>query len=211
MTKKARWMVSLLAACCLATAAHAETTARAWLRQADNNPELKAKLTAKGKDAAFFCFNCHGDGGISRLTEVPNLAAQHPTYIINQIEAFLSGMRKDEFMQGLMKVLNEEEKAAIALYFSSAIPRPAASKPGPRAAEGRHLYVEYCERCHLPDASGSESFPRLAGQQGDYMRISLKRYMDMSGERLYPPMTGAVRQMGANNIDAIVDYLSAKH
>lgn len=209
MTRKARWLVSLVLACCLGTAAHAQTTARALLRQAENNPELKAELIAKGKQAAFFCFNCHGEGGISRLTEVPNLAAQHPAYIINQIEAFLSGMRKDEFMQGLMKVLNEEEKAAVALYFASSTPKPAVATPGPQAQLGKQMYVEYCERCHLSDASGTESFPRLAGQQTDYMRLSLKRYLDMSGERLYPPMTGAVRQMGEKNIEAIVDYLSA--
>lgn len=185
--------------------------ARTLVDQASADPQLQATLTQSGKQAAAFCMNCHGETGNSKLSDVPNLAGQHPTYVLDQIEAFLSGRRKNEFMQGLMKVLSEEDKATIALYFANAEPVPAVAQAGPRASEGAAHFAQHCARCHREDAGGEASFPRLAGQQPDYLRLSLKRYLDMSGERLYPPMTGAVRALGVDKIDAVVDYLSSKH
>lgn len=183
--------------------------ARTQVREAMADPVKRAGFAAEGARAAFFCTNCHGENGISTMREVPNLAAQHPDYLLDQIEAFLSGKRKDDFMQGLMKVLNEDEKARIAVFYATALPRPAIAEAGPRAAEGAAHYAKLCARCHRDDAGGDASFPRLAGQQPEYLRTSLRRYMDMSGERLYPPMTGAVRQLGPGNIDAVVEYLSS--
>lgn len=184
--------------------------ARAQVQQAMADPAKRGQYAAEGARAAFFCANCHGDNGISKMRDVPNLAAQHPDYLLDQIEAFLSGKRKDAFMQGLMKVLSEDEKARIAVFYATAAAQPAIAEAGPRAAEGAAHFTRLCARCHREDAGGEASFPRLAGQQPEYLRTSLKRYMDMSGERLYPPMTGAVRQLGAANIDAVVDYLSSR-
>jgi cytochrome c553 len=192
----------------MATSAGAADKAADLVRQAAANPELRQTLIAEGSKAAFFCANCHGDVGISRYTNVPNLAGQHPAYTLTQIGLFLSGERKDDFMQGLMKVLNEREKAAIALMYDS-LTVPPATQPGPLAGTGAKLYQQHCARCHQDDAHGSETFPRLAGQQPDYLKISLRRYLTQSGERFYAPMTGAVMQLGGRNIDAVVDYLSS--
>ncbi|HRD33779.1 MAG TPA: c-type cytochrome [Rhodocyclaceae bacterium] len=185
--------------------------ARALVERASADPQLHASLAESGKKAAAFCMNCHGETGNSTLPDVPNLAGQHPAYVLDQIEAFLAGRRKNDFMQGLMKVLSEEEKATIALFFASAEPVPAVAQAGPKARDGAAHFTELCARCHRADAGGEASFPRLAGQQPEYLRLSLKRYLDMSGERLYPPMTGAVRTLGADRIDAVVDYLSSMH
>lgn len=185
--------------------------ARTLVEQASADPQLHATLVESGRQAAAFCMNCHGETGNSKLPDVPNLAGQHPAYVLDQIEAFLAGKRKNDFMQGLMKVLSEEDKATIALFFANAQPVPAIAQAGPRAGEGAAKFAELCSRCHREDAGGDASFPRLAGQQPDYLRLSLKRYLDMSGERIYPPMTGAVRALGADKIDAMVDYLSSKH
>ncbi|MBS0345358.1 MAG: c-type cytochrome [Proteobacteria bacterium] len=162
-----------------------------------------------GRKASFFCANCHGETGLSKYTEVPNLAGQHPAYVLNQIDAFLTGKRKDPFMQGLMKVLKDEEKASIAVFYAAQPVVPAVSMGGPRAAEGRALFDRNCARCHGAEAKGAETFPRLAGQQAEYLRRSLTRYLTMSGERIYPPMTAAVTGLGEQNIEAVVQYLSA--
>jgi cytochrome c553 len=162
-----------------------------------------------GKKAAFFCANCHGETGLSKYGEVPNLAGQHPVYILSQIDAFLAGARKDAFMQGLMKVLNAEEKANIAVFFAAQSVIPSVATPGPLAASGREMFQKNCSRCHGIDARGGENFPRLAGQQAEYLRRNIKRYLDQSGERAYPPMTAAVTGLGAKNIEAVVDYLSS--
>lgn len=204
------FFVRFLMACGLATAAasvSAESAVQLVARAATDGA-LHQTLVAEGGRAAFFCANCHGEAGISKYSNVPNLAGQHPAYVLHQIEAFLSGARKDDFMQGLMKVLNEREKAAIALMYASR-PVPPVSEPGPTAARGGKLFQQHCARCHQADAHGAQDFPRLAGQQPDYLKISLKRYLNQSGERFYAPMTAAVTQLGERNIDAVVDYLSS--
>ncbi|THF62819.1 c-type cytochrome [Pseudothauera nasutitermitis] len=193
----------------VATTASSADRAADLVNKSRSDAALQETLVAEGRKAAFFCANCHGDAGISRFTNVPNLAGQHPDYVLTQIEAFLSGARKDEFMQGLMRVLNEREKAAIALMYSS-MPVIPATEPGPRAASGGQHFQQLCARCHQTDAHGGKDFPRLAGQQPDYLRLSLKRYLTMSGERFYPPMTAAVAQLGAQNIDAMVEFLSSQ-
>ena len=162
-----------------------------------------------GRKAAFFCANCHGETGLSKYGEVPNLAGQHPGYVLGQIDAFLNGRRKDAFMQGLMKVLNAEEKANIAVFFAAQPVTPSVATPGPLAAGGREMFQKNCSRCHGTDARGGENFPRLAGQQAEYLRRNIRRYLDMSGERTYPPMTAAVTGLGEKNIEAVVDYLSS--
>lgn len=195
---------------CLAFAARGADTAAQILAQNAAGPAARA-LAEEGRKAAFFCANCHGETGNSKHAQVPNLAGQHPAYVLNQIDAFLTGKRKDDFMQGLMKVLSERDKAAIALYYANSAVTPALAKAPPAAARGGELYAKLCARCHQDDAGGAATFPRLAGQQPEYLRLSLKRYLVQSGERFYAPMTAAVIQLGEPNIDAVVAYLAAKH
>lgn len=183
--------------------------ARGYVDSALADAAERETLVQEGKAATFFCANCHGEYGTSQIPMVPNLAGQNPIYVLSQIEAFLNGTRKNAFMEGLMKMLSERDKAAIAMFYTDARPVPAAEIAGPRAAEGAAHYAELCARCHQPDAHGTESYPRLAGQRMDYLQISLKRYLTMSGERIHPAMTGAVRQLGEKNIEAVVQYLSS--
>ncbi len=183
--------------------------AREHLDRGVADPLERETLINEGRSAAFFCANCHGEEGNSRLPDVPNLAGQNPIYILNQIQAFVTGKRQNAFMEGLMKVLNEREKAAIAMYFSSGRGEPAVNAPGPLAMMGEQQYLLHCASCHRPDAHGAEQFPRLAGQQPEYLRASLTRYLRDSGERNYPAMTEAVRRLGESNIEGVVQYLSS--
>ena len=180
----------------------------ARLREVDRDPKLYEQYFRTGKRVAAFCANCHGEGGMSKYAEVPNLAGQHPIYVLGQIDAFLAGKRKDAFMQGLMKVLSAEEKAQVSVFYAAQAVTPAGTPSTARAAEGRDHFERHCVRCHGADARGGENFPRLAGQQPEYLRRSLQRYLKVSGERIYPPMTAAVSGLGEKNIEAVVEYLA---
>lgn len=191
--------------------AHAQgAKAAQLLQELATRPEQGAALADEGRKAASFCANCHGDSGNSKLGEVPNLAGQHPAYVLNQVEAFATGKRKDPFMEGLMRALSEREKAGVSLFYAQQAVTPARAQAGAAAARGAELYAKHCARCHQDDARGAETFPRLAGQQPEYLRISLKRYLKQTGERFYAPMTAAVMQLGENNIEAVVAYLASK-
>lgn len=170
--------------------------------------EQKTAIEA-GRKVAQFCTNCHGEQAGSRYAELPNLAGQHPLFLLNQFDQFRSGRRIDTFMQGLVKALSPEEKANVVMYYTNLPAPPALATPGPRAAEGAQLFARNCARCHGPDARGGENFPRLAGQQPEYLRSSLRRYLKGGPERIYPPMTAAVMGLGEQNIEAVVSHLSS--
>ncbi|MDR2678186.1 MAG: cytochrome c4, partial [Zoogloeaceae bacterium] len=104
---------------CLAGASAVVHAEDARIRALTRNPAAHQAAIEGGKKASFFCVNCHGNNGISNLSDVPNLAGQNPDYVLVQTRKFGNGQRKDEFMQGLIKVLSEEQKVQIALFYAA--------------------------------------------------------------------------------------------
>jgi len=145
---------------------------------------------------------------LASLSSNPETAAPAEPKIDAQGRAYATGKRKNEFMQGLVKMLDERSRQAITHFYASTPVTPMIA-PGPLAERGAALYAKNCARCHQADARGAEGFPRLAGQQQDYLRINLKRYLTQSGERLYTPMTAAVTMLGEDNFEAVTQYLTS--
>lgn len=162
-----------------------------------------------GRSIAAFCANCHGDSGVSKMPEVPNLAGQNPAYLLEQIRKFGSGERKDQFMQGLIKAMKDEERLQVAAYFAS-MSVPAGKAEAAAVTRGKEFYTKLCARCHGDKAHGNETIPRLAGQQAEYLKKSVARYRDNSGERIYPLMQIATAGLKNEDIAAVAAYLSAQ-
>ena len=200
---------ALLIGACTGTAFAGNEAVMQLIAKAAADPATRTALVREGDAAAFFCKNCHGDKGIARYPEVPNLASQNPAYIVSQIDAFLSGKRRNEFMQGLMKVLGDREKAAIALFYANQPPTPAVAPPPPAATVGAGHYKRLCVACHQADGYGTETFARIAGQQPTYLRLSMKRYLARSGERTNAEMSASITQLGEANIESVVQYMAS--
>lgn len=167
---------------------------------------LRAAVEA-GKKESFFCANCHGEDGNSRDPAVPNLAGQNPAYLLEQIRKFGSGERKDPFMQGLIKVLKEEERFRIALYYAEAKVAPGKADPA-LATRGKDLFARLCVRCHGEAAKGNETIPRLAGQRVPYLQTTIARYRDRTGERNNQLMAIATGGLRNDDIAALANYLA---
>jgi cytochrome c553 len=108
----------LFLACLLAAAsvfAQPDTTSQERLKVISADPAAQRSAIEAGKKLTFFCANCHGEAGVSKTPEVPNLAGQNPAYLLEQIRKFGAGERKDQFMQGLIKVLKDEERVQVAM------------------------------------------------------------------------------------------------
>jgi len=198
--------LSLLTAAVPVMAAGAGDVASILAGMASDRKARDAAIEA-GEKTASFCANCHGQRGVSAIPDVPNLAAQHPAYLLRQIESFVAGTRKNAFMEGLMKALSPQERAQLVIYYTTRPAPEGASSEAALVATGQKAFAQLCARCHGADAHGDANVPRLAGQQDKYLRISLKRYLTMSGERIYPPMTAEVTKLGENRIEAMVAYL----
>jgi len=159
-----------------------------------------------GKSKAAVCAACHGATGHSAIEMYPNLAGQHADYIVKQLKAFKSGVRKDPVMAPMAAGLTEQDMADLGAFFA-AQPRtvggvaatdiatdatqvqaaPVVPAIVGDAAAGRALYengdesrsVAACIGCH-GDKGNSEVliYPNLAKQHPEYIEKQLKHFKE---------------------------------
>ncbi len=140
----------------------------------------------------FRCDGCHGmdgNGTSPPLPEYPKLAGLDADYIVKQLEDFTTDLRPSPFMTPFAIRLDEEQRQAVAAWFSSQTMRPEPPRDPELVARGEVLHFEgnpdsgvpACAGCHGDDARGQPRFPRLAGQHPDYAYREMKRFK--TGER----------------------------
>src|ERR1039457_954371 len=82
------------------------------------DPAAQAAAMTAAKAVTHFCDGCHGADGNSVIADVPNLAGQHPSYLLAQIDKFVNGERHFKFKEGLMKVFSDDDRINAAVYYS---------------------------------------------------------------------------------------------
>ncbi len=150
-----------------------------------SNPLYARGDAEAGKTHAAACANCHGQDGNSMVGSFPKLAQQHSSYLIQQLNAFKSGARKNPIMSSIAMSLDEQSIMDLAAYYAeqkiSANPEPtlpnnddddepSASGETVKAktmpellAQGADLYrngdltreVSACIACHGPSGDGN--------------------------------------------------------
>ena len=173
-----------------------------------------------GKEKSQVCQGCHGVDGNSYGPEWPNLAGQHPSYLIKQIRNFQDGVRTNETMNGMVIGLSQQDIEDIAAYFSKQSLQPLTPeteveiiKTGRKIYKGGNRYsgVPACAGCHGPNAAGNSpaAFPHLAGQKTTYVVKTLKDFK--SGARandVNEIMRNIATRLTENEISAVAAYLS---
>ena len=173
--------------------------------------EARQKVIEQGREQAFFCANCHGKDGNSTKDEVPNLSGQQPVYLLQQINAFATGKRKDytTVMSQLAAKLTEEEQLSLAVYFASVTPRFNYVDLDPDLmAQGLELYKSKCTSCHGATGAGTKDFARISGQNRGYLKLTLTNFRDGTANRKSQIMGPVTKDLTDNNIDALVAYIS---
>lgn len=140
-----------------------------------HNEEARQAAIRAGKERSILCGHCHGVDGNSTKPDTPNLAGQNPAYLVEQIGKFATGERKNFVMQTLASNFTFEDKVNLAVFFTSQEIKPVEADPI-KAANGERIYESVCFRCHGSGGRGEEGYARLAGQQTDYVQMTLKRY-----------------------------------
>ncbi|MBI3714550.1 MAG: cytochrome P460 family protein [Betaproteobacteria bacterium] len=92
-------------------------------------PALAADAEAGRAKAASVCVACHGANGVSVAEHIPNLAGQRAGYLSGQLNAFKSGMRKNDIMSVIAGQLSPADIANVAAHFSA-----LAAATGPKSA-----------------------------------------------------------------------------
>jgi cytochrome c553 len=167
---------------------------------------------AAGKEKAELCVGCHGDNGISRIENIPSLAAQPDQFIQWQLVFFRAGARKNEQMQPIVAQINNDDIRNLGAYFASLEPpktptpddNPDLSQKGAQAAAGRR-----CASCHTDTYAGTKAVARVAGQREEYLVKALHDYK--SGVRSgggMAAMADVAYPLSEEEITALAHYLA---
>lgn len=74
---------------------------------------------AKGKELSAPCAACHGPEGRSENPAFPTLAGQYPDYIVNALESYKDGSRKNPIMAGSVANLSEQDMKDLAEWYGT--------------------------------------------------------------------------------------------
>ena len=162
------------------------------------------------------CAACHGQGGNSGTAANPKLSAQHPAYIVKQLQEFKSGKRPNPIMQGFAAQLNDADMKNIAAYLGTQKASPGFAKDKELVSLGEKIYrggnqsrqLPACAGCHSPNGAGIPAqYPRLSGQHADYTASQLVGFRD--GIRKNSPQMGQIAaKLNDREIRAVSDYIA---
>jgi len=171
-----------------------------------------------GEGKIAVCLACHGPNGNSLVPIFPKLAGQRAQYIYKELTDFKKGDRKNDQMSPQVLPLNDQDFQDIAAYYSTQQQAPGATADAAVAELGERIYrggnpavgVPACSGCHGPKGMGigAAKFPRIAGQQAQYVDSTLKGFR--AETRTNDPngmMRGVANRMSDQEIAAVSQYV----
>jgi cytochrome c553 len=173
-----------------------------------------------GEQNAAVCAGCHGQGGQESIMGVyPKLSGLGEKYIYNQLVAIQSTARVVPEMTGILTGKSDQELQDLAAYFDSQEMHIGQADPdlvdqGGALFRGGNMAsgVPACASCHNPQGLGNEpaGYPRLGGQNADYLVKQLKAYRD--GSRANGSNAAIMVDVSAKltdaEINAVASYMS---
>jgi cytochrome c553 len=72
-----------------------------------------------GAAKAMMCQACHGLDGLSKTPDAPNIAGQTEPYLVMQLQAYKTGLRKNDAMSVVAPSLSDQDIEDLAAYFSA--------------------------------------------------------------------------------------------
>lgn len=163
------------------------------------------------------CVACHGVNGNSANPEWPNLAGQHPQYIVKQLKAFKSGARQNPLMTPQAQPLSDQDMEDLAAYFATQTPTGLEADAS-KVALGQRLFragdeqkgIAACSSCHGPAGHGNPTalYPSIRGQHATYIEAQLKAYRNGTRQTdQNQMMRGVAKAMTDEEIAAVAAYV----
>ena len=188
-----------------------------WITAGCANPERSRDLgnpaIAGPVLAQQACSMCHGVTGVATSPNFPNLAGQTEGYVVAQLTEFRSHSREDpagfEYMWGIARRLTDTQIKDLAAYYARQAPANQAPEGNPARVEaGRVLFttgaptrgIPACSSCHGDHGQGLATFPRLAGQHGDYIVKQLRVFQRTDDRPDGPAMKAVAHGLTADGM-----------
>ncbi len=170
--------------------------------------------------AAHVCVACHGESGRSATAAIPSIAGQTRPYLIAQLKDFRSQVRaepgKQGYMWGISALLDDTTIDGLATHFAAQAPAKGRVGDAEQARAGAAIFreglpdrgVRACAGCHGVRGEGAERYPRLAGQNAEYVRMQLDDF-DTALRPHAGDMRAEVRAMTPAERRAVAEYLQS--
>ena len=183
--------------------------------------EVKGDAKAGEKKIAM-CIGCHGIVGYQasfpEIHKVPKISGQGAKYIVSALTAYKKGERKHPTMRGVADNLSEQDMADLGAYYEGHGKVDGFVLPA-KAADGSAKAAELvkkgaCVSCHGDNFSKpiDPSYPKIAGQYGDYLYVALKAYKTEGNPqvgRANGVMGGVAKQFSNAELKELAGYVSA--
>ncbi|OJA03900.1 cytochrome c [Halomonas sp. QHL1] len=174
----------------------------------------------RGQAAATTCIACHqADGSgmnVPNGESWPRLAGLNADYIAKQLHDFKAGQRQNATMMTFANMLDDQQIADVAEYYSQMPLSPGQG--GDEAdeallARGQQLaergdwnaYIVSCQSCHGPGGTGvGSTFPGVASQHAGYISAQLTAWKNETRSNDPQNLMGAIaKRMSDNDIQAV--------
>ncbi|MBF57475.1 c-type cytochrome [Vreelandella neptunia] len=174
----------------------------------------------RGQAAAATCTACHqADGSgmnVPNGESWPRLAGLNADYIAKQLHDFKAGQRQNATMVTFANMLDDQQIADVAEYYSQMPVTPGQG--GDEAdeallARGQQLaergdwnaYIVSCQSCHGPGGKGvGSTFPGVASQHAGYISAQLTAWKNETRSNDPQNLMGAIaKRMSDNDIQAV--------
>jgi len=162
------------------------------------------------------CIGCHGKDGNSEVLIYPNLANQHPEYIVKQLYNFKEQKnRSNAAMYNFAGQMTDEEILDIGAYLADT---KALANVKPKKVVVAAITEEViagekkagtCVACHgVAGNAVIPMYPKLAGQHAEYIVKQLAEFK--SGERKNAIMAGMAAALSEQDMIELGAYFTAQ-
>ena len=181
----------------------------------------QAQDAAAGEKKAAMCIGCHGIVGYQasfpEVYKVPKISGQTAKYISSALVAYRRGDRKHPSMRAIAGSLTDQDLADLAAYYEkhgAGMVKADAGLPAPSAQAAELLAKGACASCHGANFSKpiDASYPKIAGQNADYMYFALKSYQVEGNPQLgraNAVMAGQARQFKLAELKVLANYIGS--
>jgi cytochrome c553 len=157
------------------------------------------------------CTGCHGEKGSGGVAGIPRLDIQTPDYLAAALRAFREGTRASGTMMAAARTLSDAEIDELATLYGRAVAVASGEGSGEARTIAEHGIPERdvpaCNACH--GRTARSGYPRLGGQDADYLLSQLELFKLLGNERGGPNghvMAEAVRFLESGEMVALAEW-----
>lgn len=165
------------------------------------------------------CSGCHHRSGWgSGPREVPTLAGQQDSYLLEQLLLFSNLERKKDEMHEVVsraQIRSPQSLRDVSAYVAGKPRNPRSDRgDGAQLPTGARVYKQSCFICHGKNGEGNRDdlIPAIGGQQYGYLLVRLNNFAKQHGGieqgALEPAVVNLLAGLSQPELQAVADYVS---